>query len=402
MVRFPVRSDGIDESAAQILLGAILSPSMSFTETKIHAQTGSALSLNIDGAVRIERSMQWNIRTIAVFAAWHLYSGTLKYLADSHSPLVRPELLFACLIFGLALVLRVVESRVTQKWAYFLVLVTSAIAAGWLCWDLRQLGLGLALVSAVILAVILLIVFVLALCSCLSGSGMRVVTAIRRPGRWAGLYSYWGYLLSHGRYDVRSIMYLAGAAALWCAAYFSLGLSLTDPNFFTDDDLKRGQAQAFTGIFIASVIGARELGARAATSIARGCVDTKRTSMQSESFCLLLRSFYDDFTEITVGGMFWTLIAGELSFALETQRFEALITEYLFHYGPVFAIGAPGETSPGKGALRVGSTDENWRSDVMQLANWHPEYCSLLVTLLGCGGNSIRVHRSRQGIKSYY
>ncbi len=334
---------------------------MSFTGTKILAQTGSALSLDIDGAARIERSMQWNVRAIVVFAAWHLYHATLMYLADSNPPSVRPELRRACLLFALALVLRVIESRAAQKWAYFLVFVTSAIVAGWLCWDLRGMWQDL------VFAVFLLIFLILALRSCLTCSGMSVVTAIRRPGRPGGLYSYWSYLLSHGRYDVRSLTYLAGTAALWCAAYFAFGLFLTDPNFFTDDYLKRG-GQTFTGIFIASVIGARELGARGAAYIARGCIDAERTSMQPESFCLLLRSFYDDFTEITVGGTFWTLIAGELSFALETQRFEAVITGYLFQYGPVFSIGAPGETSPGKAALRIGSTDENWRNDVKQLA----------------------------------
>ena len=332
---------------------------MSFTGTKILGQTGSAFSLNIDGAARIERSMQWNVRAIAVFAAWHLYHGTVMYLTDSNPGSVRPELRRACLLFALALVLRAVESRATQKWTYFPVLMTSAIVAGWLCWDLRGMWQDL------VFAIFLLIFFVLALCSCMSSSGMSVVTAIRRPGRLGRVYSYWGYLLRYGHYDARSLTYLAGAAALWCAAYFAFGLFLTDPNSFTDDDLKRG-GQAFTGIFLASVFGARELGARAATSIARGCIDTERTSMQPESFCLLLRSFYDDFTEITVGGAFWKLIAGELSFALETQRFEAIIGGYLFRYGPVFAIG---ETSPGKGALRIGSTDENWRNDVKQLAS---------------------------------
>ncbi len=74
---------------------------------------------------------------------------------------------------------------------------------------------------------------------------------------------------------------------------------------------------------------------------------------------LWLRGFNDDELELpsSVQGMHWLL----------SERFEQLLAGSLKQFGPVIAIGKPGERLPHLGAARMYATNEEWRDVVEEL-----------------------------------
>lgn len=86
---------------------------------------------------------------------------------------------------------------------------------------------------------------------------------------------------------------------------------------------------------------------------------------------LLLRSFCDDASKVDTDG-FRTLFLGK-------SIFEEEITRTLAQYGPVIAIGQPGETIPSLGAAREYLTHTDWQAQVGSLVGTS----SLIVLMAG-------------------
>lgn len=78
---------------------------------------------------------------------------------------------------------------------------------------------------------------------------------------------------------------------------------------------------------------------------------------------LLLRSFQDD-DRIIVGNSIWNpfnLLIGR------GRSFEEVLAAILNRYGPLIAIGRPGETAPPVGAARMYVPQDHWQAEVLQL-----------------------------------
>jgi hypothetical protein len=83
---------------------------------------------------------------------------------------------------------------------------------------------------------------------------------------------------------------------------------------------------------------------------------------------LLLRSFADDMTEVPRLYEGWFSFLPFWFWRATRRYFEEAITEELSNYGPVIAIGKPGEPLPPHGAAREYIAGDEWQSRVETLA----------------------------------
>jgi hypothetical protein len=87
---------------------------------------------------------------------------------------------------------------------------------------------------------------------------------------------------------------------------------------------------------------------------------------------LLLRAFSDDERAAGTRNYFF----GALS---TVETFEEIVADTLGAYGPILAIGRPGETTPPLGAARMWVSDKNWKARVINLLH----ECQLVVMAMG-------------------
>jgi hypothetical protein len=124
----------------------------------------------------------------------------------------------------------------------------------------------------------------------------------------------------------------------------------------------------FTGT-AASVVGsmiALAVLRRARSKFVRRVWDQKRAG--GEPFTLFLRSFADDSTLKAKGPSFRPDGYGSPLVPFWRPTLEEIITDGLWKFGPVVAIGKPGEASPTPGAAREYVPEKEWRERVHQLA----------------------------------
>jgi hypothetical protein len=154
-------------------------------------------------------------------------------------------------------------------------------------------------------------------------------------GLWAGAVVAWGtgLLLVFGRYFGGALAYLTDAIAF--------------------------------GLMALGYASYR----RAKRHLAAPALDIRRQDNRPP--VLLLRSFGDDVIPVQ---------EFRLSFFIQrAQTFEEILTQHLWDYGPVIAIGRPGEAIPPLGAAREYLRNESWQSRLKELS----ASARMLVLVLG-------------------
>jgi hypothetical protein len=127
--------------------------------------------------------------------------------------------------------------------------------------------------------------------------------------------------------------------------------------------------------FLVCLATSRWAFARATRSAALGVAEARERDRRPP--VLLLRSFGDDLVSVAPMFRARTFRAGPA--AVRQRTLEECLEQALWRYGPVIAVGLPGETLPPAGAAREYLPNEQWRTAVRErIAEAH-----LVVVILG-------------------
>ena len=85
----------------------------------------------------------------------------------------------------------------------------------------------------------------------------------------------------------------------------------------------------------------------------------------SGPFTLYLRSFIDDDFQVLRDSLFFRIwLVDPIWNALRFVRFEEILAQAMWRFGPMVSLSRPGEELPNLGALRVSSEDSEWKETI--------------------------------------
>jgi hypothetical protein len=315
----------------------------------------------------IARKRWRHLAAIVGAAIGGLGAGAVMVGAAFALPLVPvPALIAAGLLLVVLTWLLAPSARIRRAALAFFVVAAALLALGWMADSVERSeeGLGRAAVRTLLLALTVAVgawtvVRAVLVRIVLSGDRPRTLLLgeLRRGGFWRRLALLSGLPSSHwNRGAFRTVSFWAFTCA---RPLVYLGAGLLTPDLLV---LAAPAAQIPVGLAVLALghalfHDAKYLASRAPWS---------PRERYEEPPILFLRSFADDQIEFSVPR--WRLFRRWLQlWSFRRNADEALIDE-MAQYGPVVALGRPGEKTPPYGAHRYYSTDEGWRETIADTA----------------------------------